>query len=354
MDSFLLTLLTSEFIVRLWSCSIHTHFRGWRGKIRYLCSPYPILDLTIILVAASILYYQSKAQILSIALRGVKIFQVFESRFRTWRLIVSVVWDQRLHLAITFYIALLILLLVSFLMHLVEKDVNDSFNTLPASMWWTLITMSTIGYGDAVPETTLGKFIACLCILVGVSIFALPAGILGTGLALKVEKQNRHKRLNKRRAPAAQLIQYYWRWLATDRPVSGITITIAGQCPVTYYMMNSRERHAYRFIVRLRYLSARTRFRCQLNQSHDLHQAIDRYASGQSTLADAVRVLAVELTTVRSDPIIVTTCPVPVCLMWTYVLSNQALTTKFYRLFTVYSTRKLTSNTPIIPVVRPK
>jgi potassium voltage-gated channel KQT-like subfamily protein len=98
----------------------------------------------------------------------------------------SVVWAQREHLCITTYIGLLALLFISFIVYFIEKDSNPAFNSLASSLWWGVITLCTIGYGDMYPITPIGKLLTCICSIIGVSIFALPAGILGTGLALKV------------------------------------------------------------------------------------------------------------------------------------------------------------------------
>uniref|UniRef100_A0A182M2H3 Potassium channel domain-containing protein n=1 Tax=Anopheles culicifacies TaxID=139723 RepID=A0A182M2H3_9DIPT len=76
--------------------------------------------------------------------------------------------------------------------------------------------MCTVGYGDMVPETWQGKIIASFCALLGISFFALPAGILGSGFALKVQQQQRQKHMIRRRQPAATLIQSLWRCYAAD------------------------------------------------------------------------------------------------------------------------------------------
>ncbi|GFQ78126.1 potassium voltage-gated channel subfamily KQT member 5 [Trichonephila clavata] len=78
------------------------------------------------------------------------------------------------------------------------------------------ITLCTVGYGDTVPITWPGKLIAAFCALLGISFFALPAGILGSGFALKVQQQQRQKHMIRRRVPAATLIQCLWRCYAAD------------------------------------------------------------------------------------------------------------------------------------------
>jgi potassium voltage-gated channel KQT-like subfamily protein len=98
----------------------------------------------------------------------------------------SVVWDQREQLSITAYMGFLALLFVSFIVYFAEKDVNPDFRSIADAMWWGVVTLCTVGYGEITPITSVGKFLSCVCIVIGVALFALPAGILGTGLALKV------------------------------------------------------------------------------------------------------------------------------------------------------------------------
>jgi len=99
---------------------------------------------------------------------------------------------------------------------LVEKDENPQFASFAHALWWGFITLCTVGYGDAVPQTWKGKVIACFCALFGISFFALPAGILGSGFALKVQQQQRQKHMIRRRGPAATLIQSLWRCYASN------------------------------------------------------------------------------------------------------------------------------------------
>jgi potassium voltage-gated channel KQT-like subfamily protein 5 len=102
-------------------------------------------------------------------------------------------------------------------MYLLEKDAhNTKIETFADSLWWGVITLCTIGYGDVYPVTWGGKLLASSCALIGISFFALPAGILGSGFALKVQAMQRQKHLNRRRAPAATLIQALWRCYAAD------------------------------------------------------------------------------------------------------------------------------------------
>ncbi|KAG9330133.1 hypothetical protein JZ751_027216, partial [Albula glossodonta] len=89
------------------------------------------------------------------------------------------------------------------------------------------VTVTTIGYGDKVPQTWIGKTIASCFSVFAISFFALPAGILGSGFALKVQQKQRQKHFNRQIPAAASLIQTLWRCYAAEKP-SG--------CPATWKM----------------------------------------------------------------------------------------------------------------------
>ena len=99
---------------------------------------------------------------------------------------------------------------------MVEKDYNENFASFAHALWWGVITLCTVGYGDSVPVTWKGKIMASFCAICGISFFALPAGILGSGFAPKVQQQQRQKHMNRRKVPAATLIQCLWRCYAAD------------------------------------------------------------------------------------------------------------------------------------------
>ena len=79
------------------------------------------------------------------------------------------------------------------------------------------ITVTTIGYGDAVPKTWTGKIVASCFSVFAISFFALPAGILGSGFALKVQQKQRQKHFNRQIPAAASLIQSIWKCYAADK-----------------------------------------------------------------------------------------------------------------------------------------
>uniref|UniRef100_A0A667ZCT0 Potassium voltage-gated channel subfamily Q member 2 n=1 Tax=Myripristis murdjan TaxID=586833 RepID=A0A667ZCT0_9TELE len=155
------------------------------------------------------------------AIRSLRFLQILrmirmDRRGGTWKLLGSVVYAHSKELITAWYIGFLCLILASFLVYLAEKEDNEQFETYADALWWGLITLTTIGYGDKFPITWNGRLLAATFTLIGVSFFALPAGILGSGFALKVQEQHRQKHFEKRRNPAAGLIQAAWRFYATN------------------------------------------------------------------------------------------------------------------------------------------
>ena len=89
------------------------------------------------------------------------------------------------------FIMFMLILAASTALYLVERGENgDNFNSIPSSMWWAVITLTTLGYGDVVPISVLGKFLAGCTAVLGVGMFALPASILASGFAEEMKRRN--------------------------------------------------------------------------------------------------------------------------------------------------------------------
>ncbi|XP_058465371.1 potassium voltage-gated channel subfamily KQT member 2 isoform X17 [Malaya genurostris] len=212
-----------EFFLRLWSSGCRSRYQGAVGRLKFLKRPFCIIDVVTIIASIAILVMRSSGQVFAAsALRGLRFFQILrmvrmDRRGGTWKLLGSVVYAHRQELITTLYIGFLGLIFASFLVYLMEKDVEGTkFSNFAQALWWGVITLCTVGYGDMVPDTWQGKIIASFCALLGISFFALPAGILGSGFALKVQQQQRQKHMIRRRQPAATLIQSLWRCYAAD------------------------------------------------------------------------------------------------------------------------------------------
>ncbi|XP_026204962.1 potassium voltage-gated channel subfamily KQT member 4 [Anabas testudineus] len=220
-----------EYFIRIWAAGCCCRYRGWQGRLRFARKPFCVIDFIVFVASLAVIAAGTQGNIFATsALRSMRFLQILrmvrmDRRGGTWKLLGSVVYAHSKELITAWYIGFLVLIFASFLVYLAEKDNNSDFNTYADSLWWGTITLTTIGYGDKTPRTWQGRLLAACFALLGVSFFALPAGILGSGFALKVQEQHRQKHFEKRRMPAANLIQAAWRLYSTDAKHSYLTAT---------------------------------------------------------------------------------------------------------------------------------
>ncbi|KAF6099623.1 potassium voltage-gated channel subfamily Q member 3 [Phyllostomus discolor] len=231
LETFAIFVFGAEFALRVWAAGCCCRYKGWRGRLKFARKPLCMLDIFVLIASVPVVAVGNQGNVLATSLRSLRFLQILrmlrmDRRGGTWKLLGSAICAHSKELITAWYIGFLTLILSSFLVYLVEKDVpevdaqgeemKEEFETYADALWWGLITLATIGYGDKTPKTWEGRLIAATFSLIGVSFFALPAGILGSGLALKVQEQHRQKHFEKRRKPAAELIQAAWRYYATN------------------------------------------------------------------------------------------------------------------------------------------
>ncbi|TKC52256.1 hypothetical protein EI555_000375 [Monodon monoceros] len=243
MEIVLVVFFGTEYVVRLWSAGCRSKYVGIWGRLRFARKPISIIaarlvtvalsppDLIVVVASMVVLCVGSKGQVFATsAIRGIRFLQILrmlhvDRQGGTWRLLGSVVFIHRQELITTLYIGFLGLIFSSYFVYLAEKDaVNESgqveFGSYADALWWGVVTVTTIGYGDKVPQTWVGKTIASCFSVFAISFFALPAGILGSGFALKVQQKQRQKHFNRQIPAAASLIQTAWRCYAAENPNS--------------------------------------------------------------------------------------------------------------------------------------
>uniref|UniRef100_A0A3B3VH15 Potassium voltage-gated channel subfamily Q member 3 n=2 Tax=Poecilia TaxID=8080 RepID=A0A3B3VH15_9TELE len=213
LETFAIFIFGAEFALRIWAAGCCCRYKGWRGRLKFARKPLCILDIFVLIASVPVVAVRNQGNVLATSLRSLRFLQILrmlrmDRRGGTWKLLGSAIYAHSKELITAWYIGFLSLILASFLVYLVEKDDgSQDFDTYADALWWGLITLTTIGYGDKTPKTWAGRLLAGTFALIGVSFFALPAGILGSGLALKVQEQHRQKHFEKRRHPAAGLIQ---------------------------------------------------------------------------------------------------------------------------------------------------
>ncbi|XP_065813075.1 potassium voltage-gated channel subfamily KQT member 1 isoform X2 [Labrus bergylta] len=229
MEIVLVLFFGTEYVVRLWSAGCRSKYSGIKGRLSFIRKPISIIDLIVVIASIIVLGVGSNGQVFATsAIRGIRFLQILrmlhvDRQGGTWRLLGSVVFIHRQELITTLYIGFLGLIFSSYFVYLAEKDAVDEegktgFSSYADALWWGVVTVTTIGYGDKIPQTWIGKAIASCFSVFAISFFALPAGILGSGFALKVQQKQRQKHFNRQIPAAACLIQTLWRCYSAEKP----------------------------------------------------------------------------------------------------------------------------------------
>ena len=179
-------LFTLEYGLRFWSVAASADERGMsslKARLSYVFSPTGIIDLVAILPSLLPLLFGS------IDLRWLRILRLarlFKFSHYTSALedLISSVRRERQSFVATIYLLFLALMISSTLIYVFEHELQpENFGSIPESMWWSFVTLTTVGYGDVVPITAAGRAIAALTALMGVCVVALLTGIVATGFS---------------------------------------------------------------------------------------------------------------------------------------------------------------------------
>lgn len=182
-EYFSLVFFTVEYFARLYAMAENPKYADpITGRLRYAITPLAIVDLLAIL-PFYLTFFPIDLRFLRI-FRLMALFRLFKiARYlHALNIFKRVLHDRKEQLVLSFIFILFILVLISFVMFYAEHDAQpDKFSSIPATMWWGIATLTTVGYGDIVPVTSLGKVLGGLFAIAGVGLLALPAGILSSG-----------------------------------------------------------------------------------------------------------------------------------------------------------------------------
>jgi voltage-gated potassium channel len=165
------SIFTLEYFTRLWVS---------RRTLRYMTSFYGIIDLLAILPTyLSIFFVGGQSLMVIRALRLLRVFRILKlSQYnKAGRFIMTALWNSREKIAIFFAFIVTVTVIIGTLMYLIEGEENG-FTDIPTSIYWAIVTLTTVGYGDISPVTGLGKFFASAVMILGYAIIAVPTGIV--------------------------------------------------------------------------------------------------------------------------------------------------------------------------------
>jgi voltage-gated potassium channel len=187
-----LAVLAAEYLLRLWSAPEGDPLgaaRPWRARLQYVTSFAGVIDLVAILSAVLPLVIPIHEDWLR-ALRVLRLLKL--ARYApALPLFVAVLKNERRPLLATLFVVVVLLVLESTIMYTLEREAQpQTFASIPDSMWWAIVTIATVGYGDVYPVTPAGKVFGSVAMILGIAVFAVPAGILATGFATEIRKRD--------------------------------------------------------------------------------------------------------------------------------------------------------------------
>lgn len=191
-ELFSVVVFSAEFLLRLWSCTVHADYEHplW-GRLRFLAHPYAIVDLLAIApFYIEVLDFGATRQFRLLRLfRFLRVLKLgrYSQSIDTF---IRVLKSKKEEIVIAMLVVFVLLVFSASVIYSFENAQQpEAFSSIPASMWWAVATLTTVGYGDVYPVTTAGKFFAAIVAILGIGVFALPAGIIASGFADEIERR---------------------------------------------------------------------------------------------------------------------------------------------------------------------
>jgi voltage-gated potassium channel len=189
-----LAVFTIEYVLRVWSSVEDSRYSDpVRGRLKFARTPLALIDLAVI---APFLIPGLGTDLRSArVLRLLRIFWFaklgrYSSALQTFG---RVARAKKAELSVVGILLVVLLVISSTLLYFAESPHQDEFGSIPAAMWWAITTLTTVGYGDILPVTALGRVLAAFVAVLGVGMFALPTGILGAAFVEEIQTRKELK-----------------------------------------------------------------------------------------------------------------------------------------------------------------
>ena len=184
---------TLEYVARVWACTSDPRYsHPLRGRLRFMATPLSLIDAAAILPFYVVTFVATGTldlrvlRVMRLVARAARLAR-YSSGIRTLAAAIS---GRSQELLTTVGLLAVLLVLASSLMYVAEHSAQpDKFSSIPHAMWWSIITLTTVGYGDVAPITTTGRLIAGLIAVLGIGLFAVPAGILGSSFLEQIDRR---------------------------------------------------------------------------------------------------------------------------------------------------------------------
>ena len=182
-----------EYVARAWVAPNNPRFAQSRfPRLRYMVTPIAIIDLLAVLPA--LFAFGGAPSLLLRFFRVLRLLRLAKlgRTSRAWHHIRDAVYERRYEFGLILFLLLVTILVSGSLLYLAEADAQpDKFGSIPRSLWWAIVTLTTVGYGDAYPVTPLGRFLAGIIAITGVTMIALPTGIFASSFTEAMDRRRR-------------------------------------------------------------------------------------------------------------------------------------------------------------------
>lgn len=188
LELFAVIVFTTEYLVRLWSAPENIAYhnqKSWRARLHYSVTFSAVIDLLSILPLYLSVFIADDFRVLML-IRVFRFFKVTRYSPGMRSLLAALKSEQRALFACA-VILLGLVLVTAAAMHVVEPD---PFDSIPKAMWFSIVTLTTVGYGDLAPQTVGGRMIASATMIMGLMMVALPVGIIATAFANEIHRRD--------------------------------------------------------------------------------------------------------------------------------------------------------------------
>lgn len=191
-EKFSLIIFTLEYFIRFWVMAEEDSTKtAWQNRKAWLFSTGSMIDFIAIFPAYLNFFVPINLRML-IVLRLLRLFKLTRY-FLALRILLNVIKREKESFQAVVFILLILIVLSASGIYVVENKAQpEQFESIPKAMWWAVVTLTTVGYGDVTPVTMTGKFLGAVITVLGVGLAALPAGILASGLATELEHRKKN------------------------------------------------------------------------------------------------------------------------------------------------------------------
>lgn len=183
-ELFSVIVFTIEYILRIWVADmLRPDRKAWAARLLFVITPMALIDLAAILPFYIPFFITLDLRVLRM-LRIFRLLRIFKANRYTNALasIIKVLKRKAEQLLSSLFVLLVLMLIASVLMFNIENNAQpDSFKSVFDAMWWSVATVTTVGYGDIYPVTVLGKLLSAVIAVLGIGIVAIPTGIITSG-----------------------------------------------------------------------------------------------------------------------------------------------------------------------------